>query len=170
MSRLDYKKGRFSMDYETNEIRDALTGYQIEVGDFVIYYRYDSINSRLHSVYDEPIAGGLAWRRPINLPVIHAIHLENERDITAEGEYTNDTIELTASFEQLRMSAMSKLDINTQNYLNDRFVYDGKVFKVIQISIKGQIQSRDLIVRIEGTQVKADELVNSTTFARYAQP
>lgn len=170
MGRMDYKRGRFSVDYETNSIRNGLVGWQRNVGDTILYYRYDGPNSYIHPVYDEPIETGLAWKAPINMPVIHVVHFENERDIQAEGEYSNDTATVTAAYEMLRRAGLSHLDVSTLNYLNDRFIYDDKVFKVLQISVLGQINARDVIASIEATQVKPDELVASTVFAKYAQP
>jgi hypothetical protein len=59
-------------------------------------------------------------------------------------------------------------DIKTGNYLKDRVVYDRKVFRVVQISIRGQMQRRDIIVAISTTQVKPDELVMDAQFAAWS--
>jgi hypothetical protein len=37
MSRLDYKRGRFNPDYETDQIFDALAGWQTVDGDWADY-------------------------------------------------------------------------------------------------------------------------------------
>lgn len=50
MARLDRKKGRFSVDYETNEIESALTGWSRESGDFVQYYRFNPGASVMNDV------------------------------------------------------------------------------------------------------------------------
>jgi len=38
----------------------------------------------------------------------------------------------------------------------------------MKINVLGQIQRRDLIVSIEATQVRGDELVNDAQFAKYS--
>jgi hypothetical protein len=58
--------------------------------------------------------------------------------------------------------------VHRADYLRDRIVYDNKVFRVMKINVLGQIQRRDLIVSIEATQVRGDELVNDAQFAKYS--
>jgi hypothetical protein len=62
------------------------------------------------------------------------------------------------------------MDLNTQNYLKDRFVYDTKVFRVTSVQVLGQIKQKDIIVSIDATQVKPDEMVNDLQFAQYVTP
>jgi hypothetical protein len=75
---------------------------------------------------------------------------------------------VTLSFDQIKKMGLDKMDLNTGNYLKDRFVYDTKVFRVTRIEIMGQIQQKDIIVSIDATQVKPDEMVNDIQFAQYA--
>lgn len=60
------------------------------------------------------------------------------------------------------------LDIDTAVFLNDRIVYDSKVFRVAAIEVLGQIQRRDIVVGIDATQIKPDQLVNDPQFKPYS--
>jgi hypothetical protein len=169
MSRLDWKRGRFDSDFETNEINHALRGHQnAQVGDSVEYFRIDRASSEMDDVYDEGWGVGKKYRPAVNLPALHVTHDEGEHQTTDSGFYFNDNIYVTASFDQVMRTGLTLQDIEHESYLKDRLIYDRRVFRVTQIHVLGQIRTRDVIVSIEGTMVKPDELVNDPQFAEYA--
>jgi hypothetical protein len=99
---------------------------------------------------------------------LHATHNEGGRQNRPEGLYANDNLHVTCSFDQIRRIGISKMDIDQRTYITDRMVYDNKVFTVTNIQILGQIQSRDIIAGIDGTQVRNDELVFDQTFKKWS--
>lgn len=165
---MDWKRGRFSIEFETNEIHSALRGRQDEVGQTIEYYRFAKHLSQSNNIYDEADGVGRVYTPPMSLPVLSVTHEEGGNQDRPEGFYTNNDVHLTASFEQLRMVGLTAMDIQTENYLRDRFVYDMRVFRVMKIYILGQLQQRDIIVSMDATQVKPDELVNDPQFKRYS--
>lgn len=170
MGRLDYGSGRFSADYETNDISESLQGWASEFGDHVLYYRFWGEESRVHDIWDEAVAGGRVWHPPDEIEVLHVTHVEGGNEDREQGQYYNDSIYLTASFDQLRRLGMTEMDLQHQAYLRDRIVYDFRVFRVTRIQVMGQIQKRDVVVSIEGTQVKPDEMLNDRGFEQFANP
>ena len=169
MGRLDWKRGRFDTDFETNEINQSLRGHQrSQVGDSVDYYRFEREFSEMHNVYDEGHGAGRVFRPPVSLPVLHATHDEGVRDDEDTGFYWNDNIYITASYEQVRRTGLTFMDIQHQGYLKDRLEYDGLIFKVTAVRVVGQINRRDTVVSIEGTQVRDDELVNDPQFKAWS--
>ncbi len=168
MARLDWKHGRFSETYEVNEIHGALSGHQHNFGDYVEWYRFLAEDSATHDIYDEGTGVGRIYADPIRIPVIHATHQESPVDNRPEGWYFNDVLHVTASFSQLVRSGLPRLDLETPTYLKDRLVYDGRVFRITDISVVGQIKQRDIIVGIDATQVKPDEMANDSQFERWA--
>ena len=168
MSRLDYKRGRFSPDSETNEIEAGLRGYQDNFGDLIDYFRFMREASVMHPIYDEGTAVGRVYNGPIALPVLQVVHEEAGNEDTDTGFYFSDDLHVTISFEAFKRAGFPHPDLATSDYLRDRIVYDKKVFRVMKISVLGQIQRRDLIVSIEATQVKGDELVNDQQWAKYS--
>lgn len=169
MSRLDWKHGRFNSESETREIHGALFGHQRNFGDHVDYYRFLRGDSRMHDIYDEGFQEGRVFKPPFPLPVIHVTHQEGPNDDDTRGFYFNDEISISASFEQITQVGLTRMDLEHQTYLRDRVVYDGRVFRLTSISVLGQIQGRDLIVSMNGTQLKPSELVNDQQFAQWAQ-
>lgn len=168
MGRLDWKRGRFSMDYETNEIEGALRGRQDLSGDEIHYYRFLAEQSEMDDLYDEGSGAGRVFAGPIPVPVMHATHEEGPVEQRREGFYWNDNIHVTAGFVMLRRVGMTEMDINTGSYLKDRIVYDGKVFRVLNMQILGQVQRRDIIVAIDATQMRPDEFTGDPQFAAFA--
>lgn len=167
MARSDWKVGRFTSNWETSEIHAALTGYQHSFGDYILYYRFRKDLSQVHAIYDEGTGAGKVFDSPINLGVIHATHQEGLNEDRDEGFYFNDDLHVTCSFDQLVKTGLSFVDLETQKYLKDRIVYDKKVFRVTEINVLGQVQQRDIIVGIDATMLKGDELVNDLQFQQW---
>jgi hypothetical protein len=170
MGRLDFGSGRFDADYETNDIHEALQGWASEFGDKVLYYRYWGEHSQVHDIWDEASGVGRVWHPPHEVEVLHVTHVEGGNQDRQQGQYYNDNLYLTASFEQLKRLGMTELDLQHQTYLRDRIIYDYRVFRVTRLQVRGQIQQRDVIVSIEGTQVKPDEMLNDIGFEAFANP
>lgn len=168
-SRLDWKRGRFDVDrFETNEINGAIRGFQsTTVYDEIQYYRFVERLSQVHDIYDEGDGAGKVYRLPVTVPVLHANHDEGSNEDTDTGFYFNDDLYVTASFDQLFRTGLVFQDIRTNKYLKDRIVYDTRVFRVTDMHILGQVRERDIIVGIQATAVKPDELVNDPQFADF---
>lgn len=171
IDRAGWKGGRFSVDFETASIYGGLRDWQRWTGDQIYYYRFAYDQSSVDPVYGEADApNGRIYFEQGLIPALHVIHVEGDNDNTEQGFYTNDRAHVTMSYDQLKRLGLNNMDINTQNYLKDRFVYDGKVFRVISFQILGQIQQRDIVIALDATQVKPSEMVNDIQFAQYAIP
>lgn len=171
MSRLDWKRGRFSTDMEIAEAQEALRGYAgSQVQDSVDYWRFDRADSQVDDTFDEGYGQGLVFRPPVSLPVLHVTHNEGGMDNGQDnsGFYSTDSIYVTTTFDMFTRTGMTQSDIHHERYLKDRVVYDGLVFRVENIHILGQVGKQDMIVSFEGTQVKPDELANDPQFASFA--
>lgn len=170
MGRLDYESGRFSADYEMTQISRVLRGWQTEFGDNILYYRYWGEQSEVHDIWGEAAGVGRVWHPPHEIEVLHVTRVEGSNEDRMQGQYYNDSLYVRASYSQLQRLGMNELDLLHQSYLRDRMVYDFRVFRVTNVQITGQIQKRDPIVSIEGTQVKPDEMLNDTQFEKFARP
>lgn len=166
MSRLDWKEGgRFSRVLEEQQISGALRGFQnAQIEDSITYYRNWPEHSQTHAVYDEPTGTGIAFHPPVDLPVLHATHNEGGNQDTETGFYFVDDLYATLSFSQFTRSGLLGADIRSQDYLKDRVEYDGKLFRVTQIHITGQISQTDFMVALEGAQMKSDEYILDPQF------
>lgn len=169
MSRLDYKRGRFNSDFETNRMFVAMEGWQKSYGDVIRYYRFNAATSQVDPVYDEAVGVGRQYFPPIAVPCQHVTHVQGENEYGQYGMYHNDTLTAFISFSAFTGVGLTYADIETGKYLDDRLLYDRKVFRVVQIIAQGQIQQRDVIILMQGQQMKPDELVDDPEFSWYAQ-
>lgn len=168
MVRLDWKRGRWTAEVETQKIAEGLRGWQPAWGDQISYYRWNYSASTRHSVYDEAIEGGRVFHGPVEVPVLSAVHVETEDALAEGGFYTNDQIQVNANFRQLARTGLTRADLRTNSYQRDRIAYDGALFRVLEMRILGQIQRHDVAVVINAVQIKSDEIPNDPSFAPYA--
>lgn len=170
MGRLDWKvRGRFNVDYETTDIMSVLRGRQEEIGERVDYYRFAYADTSGDDLYDEGTGLGKIFNGPFRVPALHVIDSQGPADDTNQGLYAVNNLHVTCSFDALRRMGFTDQDIDNEQYLTDRIVYDTKVFRVESVAVLGQIQSRDIIVGIECVQLMPDELVNDAQFTTWTQ-
>lgn len=168
MGRLDFESGRFTTDFETNEIHRALKGWQSEFGDSVLWWRFWMEQSEEDDIWDEAAGLGRVWHPPAEVKALHVTHVEGGNQDRTQGQYYNDNFYMTCSWEQLQRAGFTEFDLQYHSYLSDRIIYDYRVFRVTRIQVMGQIQRRDTVVSVEGTQVKPDEMLNDSQFAKFA--
>jgi hypothetical protein len=174
VARLDWKRGRFDIGYETDEMEDALRGRVDEVGDYFDYYRFNLTDTTVDPVFDEAIGAGKRYDGPFRWPAYHVTHLNGPNENTDAGFYFNDSVHITGTVQALERLGLHQLDVDTRTYLRDRIVYPAnkeisKVYRVTNIQVMGQVIERHTILGIDATQVRGDELVNDPEFARWAK-
>ena len=169
ISRIGWKGGRFNVDYETQEIYKGLRDWQRWTGDQAEYFRFAYDQSDKDPVYGEATGPyGRVFFGPLLIPALHVVHTESAVEEMPEGFTYHDKVHVTCSFDMLKRTGLELMDIQTQNYLKDRIIYDGKVFRVYNVQILGQIQQKDIIVTFDGTQLKPEDMMNDRQFAQYA--
>lgn len=168
MARIDWKRGRWGAEVETQQIADALRGWQPAFGDQVSYYRFDYAHSVEHNVYDEAVGTGRAFSGPIDVPALHVIHDFGGDTLDESGFYTNDEIRVTCGFRQLARTGLTHADLRNGRYLRDRLAYDDKLFRILAMAVQGQIVRSDIVVTIRAVQLKGDEIADDALFAQYA--
>lgn len=168
MSRLDWKNGRYNINTETTLIHRALRGWQHEIGDSVIWWRFAYASSQIDEIYDEATGIGRVFYGPWTVPTIHCEHIEGgNTEPRDSGLYQVDQLHVTAEFRQLQRTGLSLMDLQTGGYQRDRLAYDNKLFGISSCLVLGQIRRRDIIVSITAVQIKNDELVDDPQFAQY---
>jgi hypothetical protein len=168
VARLDYKRGTFNADSETNQIFRGLEGWRRGYGDVLRYYRLNLPASQMDTVYDEAVGTGREYLAPITVPCQHIVHVQGENEYGQYGMYHNDALTAFISFNAFTGVGLTYSDIETGSYLNDRVLYDRKVFRVAQIVTRGQIQQRDIVVVLTAQQLKPDELIDDPQFAQWS--
>lgn len=167
-SRLDWKNGRFNINTETTLIHRGLRGWQRQIGDSVIWWRFDYAQSQMDPIYDEGTSVGRVFYGPWTIPTIHCEHIEGTNtEPRDEGLYQVDELHVIAEFRQIQEVGLTFMDLRTGNYQRDRLAYDNKLFQIQECLVLGQIRRRDIIVSITATQIKNDELVDDPQFSAY---
>lgn len=169
MSRADRKAhGRFRADAETKRILDGMENWRNAFGDYVDYFHLNYGASEFDEVYEEAINAGRVYYPPVQLPCMHVTHIRGGDTYGETGGYYEDSLSATVMYRQFSESGLPFADIETGDYEYDRIVYDHKVFRVISLQVRGQIQQRDTVVAIDAQQLKPDMLVDDPQFAMYA--
>lgn len=168
-------QGRYFTDlYERHRINRDIRQEQEDHGMIVLWYFYAPQDTVPNDVYDEGDArlGGRRWKMPpLRVPVLSADRVEGARQPTDFGFYTVDTIRIRVSFQQATDAGLlPELSLNTDLHLQDRVVYDRRVFELEDLNVTGQFDSsgQDVMVLVSGTRVRPDELVNDPDFKEFA--
>lgn len=165
---MDWKRGRWGAELETQKIGDALRGWQPAFGDIITYYRFDFASSEESNIYDESIGTGRHFKGPVEVPVLHVIQTMGEDELDERGFYTNDTISVTCGFRQLARTGLQWVDLRNGSYLRDRFAYNDKLFRILGMATQGKLVRSYLIVEVTAVQLKTDEIADDAQFSQYA--
>jgi len=166
-------RGRFfPTRYETKRMDVDIQAYQEQMGTTVLWWFFDFDDTQFNETYDEgDRINGKRFKGPIRLPVLSAVRIPAERRPSDEGMYGIDTIDVRMSYEQARRAGLGpELDLNTTPHLNDRVGYEGRVFEIRDILVTGQYDPTQtyMIIRVNGRQLRPDEMVFDPDFAAYS--
>lgn len=169
MARIDFHRGRASSDFETLRMYSAMRGWSQGYGDYVDYYRLNQAATQFDDVYDEVTGNGRQYLPVVRLGCLHVQLIQGANDWDDKGFYMNDDIRAMVPYDVYEGTGMPVADLDTGLYEMDRIVYKQKVFKVVEIDIRGQIKERPVLVAIDATQLKPDELHEDPLFAVYGE-
>ena len=170
MSRPYTPGGRFTSDWETNEINDAIDKDLTKpAGTTVMWYVWDLDASSIDPVYDVGAADGVGrqWREPVEIPVVKAIVKQGQTNMIQQGFYNADRLHLTLDRDQMMQYIPDVLD-NPDPLNRDRFVWKGQVYRPIISQEQGIVLERFTIISFDAQQVMPEELVNDPQFQAYA--
>ena len=168
MARVDWKKGRFNSDSETDRMYKRMRGWRDVRGDWLDYYHLNEAGTSVDPIYDEATAPGRVYFPRVRVPVLHVTVQYGDNENTDMGFYFNNTLEALCAFDQFTGVGMDYADVKDGNYLKDRIYYKHEIYRVTQIVPKGQIQERPTLISISATQLKPDELADDALFAQWS--
>ena len=118
--------------------------------------------------FQSGVGNWLVYDPPVRLPCTHVTHIRGQNENGEYGFYFNDDLQALVPYDLFTKSGMTYADIETGNYMRDRVVFDRWVFRVTQILMQGKIQERVILVTINCTQMKPDQLTDSPIFAQWS--
>lgn len=168
-------------DYR-NSARDVLRSYQRglrqfqhDVGDNIVLYEFDHMNSTMDDTYDEgqlpdifdpSLADtgqpGRVYRFPVTIPALWVFFHAPTEVQTEEGEYTVSTVNWRASTQTMIRSGLQD-PLDPAKHFNDRFSYNGFLYRVDSWAPRGWLVGRYMNVDVMGTEVKTEELAGDNT-------
>ena len=169
MARLDHHAGKFSADEETRRIFDGMEGWQSRYGDWINYLRLDKDATTYDDVYNEVTDSGRIYKPMRRVPAMHVTHVRGANEWNDKGFYVTDDLSAIISFEQFTQCGLIMADIDTNNYAFDRIVYDEKAFRIKEIAIRGKIQTRAIVITINATQLKPDEMIEDEAMSNFTE-
>ena len=161
--------GRFDYRYELESIYRGMDRdlHQV-VGQILPWYVFDNADTTTDSVYDVGSGDrvGRTWYDPLDVPTLSIIKVEANVPINKRGLYPVDTLNVVISPDALRLAGLDDILANPDLHAVDRLVYEGKVFGVEQIRVRGAIKGDYdyVVVGVDARQIKRDELYNDDPY------
>lgn len=175
--RADSPGGRFTIDFELDEIGDGITYDATNpFGTHAEMWIYDLTNSAPDPIYDvEPVGSGRTWLGPYSLHIISASQNMGRVPTSKRGFYSADTIDFIVNIDDLYevdpslFLYKSMVQPNIVNMNRNRLVWKGQVYRPVRTQLEGYVDDRGTLLMLNCIQVMPDELVNDAQFQQYAQ-
>lgn len=158
---------RFERDRQDRLIRQQQDKFGTAVTWFFL------AGATVDSVFDEPdVMGGRTFTQAArSIPVLSAVPLEGPNVPGDAGRYVTNRVVLRMSLRQVLAAGMPDLSRDFEERYGDRFVLRGLVYDVTAIATEGNFDAtnEDVVVRVEGRQLRADELTSDPDFIDHAR-
>ena len=173
MTRACSPGGRFSTDFETQAIGNAITmDLRNPVGTLAQWWLFDSITTQVDPIYDTgdslpSFTGGKKWLGPYTVPIVRAIIEQGQSKTSQQGFYNADLLHLTVNavdMEKLVPGIMNNPDDTGRH----RIIWKGEVWRPFQSQQKGVVAEGFTLLALDCIQVMPEELVNDVQFLQYA--
>lgn len=154
---------------EANQIMKHFGRYHQDIGEAIIYYRFDVDNSAYDRVYDE---GFRKYHTGVRIPILWIDQMEAVEDYSPEGRRPTQRIRLAvaarpmyeagisvteAHGNRLQDSSPSKVWRRDRN--SDLFYYDARFYEVSAFQIRGRVQGEDVVIGVTGIETfPADDM------------
>jgi hypothetical protein len=142
--------------------------YQQQTGEWVAWFRYNQAGSTSHPTYD--VGPQRAWFPPVTVPVVIAEDVRQGQNFDDDGLYLLDYLHLVISYSAFAHSMIPDPDPQSQNHLNDRVGFDGKLFSVNTFIPRGRVANAYLTISCDCREVASEDLdedVLESMFAPY---
>lgn len=162
--------GRFTSDWETNEITSGISRDLTEpVGTEVLWYEWDSQATSIDPIYDVGADDGVGrrWKNPVTIPTIRAVIKQGTVEHSHEGFYQSDMLHLTIAKDVLT-SLLPEILEDPDPLNRDRIVWQGQVYRPMLSWLRGIVLERFTIVSLDCRQIMPEETVNDSQFQWYA--
>jgi len=155
---------------EVREIWKHFDRYQDDIGEAVVYFKFDAETSAYDPIYDE---GYRRYQRGIRLPILWVDQTEATEDYAPEGRRPTQRIRMAVSARELHESGISVVEAHGNRLTDDSpsivwrydrvhdiFYYDNRYYEVSAFQIRGRAKGEDVIIGMTGIETfPADDML-----------
>lgn len=155
---------------EVREIWKHMGRYQDDIGEAMVYFKFDASASTYDDVYDE---GYRRYEVGIRIPILWVDQSEATEDYAAEGRRPTQRIRLACSALKLHEAGISVTETHGNRLtdgspsivwrydrMHDLFYYDNRYYEVSAFQIRGRAKGEDVIIGITGIETfPADDML-----------
>ena len=163
---------------EIAHINKEYEAYHRVIGEEVVWFRFDSVNSRWDDTYDE---GGRRYLPGIRLPALWVDQIEDPEQYSGEGRRPRQRIRFAVSAEEMKQRGVGAEEVHGRRLndqppdapfpaqagrplgpwlddrLNDVVYYDHRYYSISNFQVRGRAQYTDAIVGVSGLELIPDD-------------
>lgn len=141
---------------EARQIWKHFGRYQKDIGEALVYYRFDADTSQYDSVYDE---GFRRYHKGVRIAILWVDQTEATEDYASEGRRPTQRLRCAVSARDMyeagmsvteavgnRLQDESPSDIWRRDRMNDIVWYDSRYFEISAYQIRGRLKGEDVII------------------------
>ena len=152
---------------EVRYIYKHFTRYHREIGESLVYFRFDADNSTYDRVYDE---GFRRYHKGVVIPILWVDQQEATEDYAPEGRRPTQRLRLAVSAHPMyeagfsvteshgnRIYDTSPSDIWRRDRMHDMSYYDGRYWEISAYQIRGRAKYEDVIIGVTAIESFIDD-------------
>lgn len=127
------------------------------IGEAIVWWEYDAVNSAYDHVYDEPsMTEKRVWKPAIIVPVQWISITQGDRRMETQGRMVTDYLRFGISIRRLRDVGLSDPS-DHRRHLNDLILYRRRLWAISVYAFRGRI--RDYVnVDVAATEIHEDDM------------
>jgi hypothetical protein len=155
---------------EAREIWKHFGRYQETIGEWVLWFKFDVLNSQYDRVYDE---GFRRYLPGLKVRILWIDQMEAAEGYAPEGRRPTQRFHFAVSARELyeagisvteasgnRVGDISPSTIWRLDRVNDIVFYDGRYYEVSDFQIRGRVKTEDVIIGVSGIEVyPSDDMI-----------
>jgi len=147
---------------EAAQIMKHFGRYHDDIGEAIVYFRFDMTASSYDRVYDE---GFRKYHTGVRIPILWVDQMEAVEDYSPEGRRPTQRCRLAAAARAVYEAGISVTEVHgnrlqdgspsrawRDDRMHDIFYYDARFYEVSGFQIRGRAQGEDVIIGITGIE------------------
>jgi hypothetical protein len=147
---------------EAAQIQKHFGRHHQDIGEAIIYFKFDADTSSYDRVYDE---GFRKYLTGVRIPILWVDQMEAVEDYSPEGRRPTQRFRGAVAARSMYEAGVSITEVHgnrlqdgspsrtwRRDRMHDLFYYDGRFYEVSGFQIRGRVQGEDVIIGITGIE------------------